>query len=170
MKNYHSFLPCCVLLLFLVLCPSLRADSPLETKMNQMRKSFRELKKAMAAPVEADKQKYLVWVADLKSATEASKSIEPEKASNVPADQKTAFLEEYRNKMDELADEIDSLGRQSKRGSGMRRKPTWHRSIKFNAKGIRNIDRRVTSINFQFRESCWNLWMVSFQNPHYPNI
>jgi len=111
MKNYHSFLPCCVLLLFLVLCPSLRADSPLETKMNQMRKSFRELKKAMAAPVEADKQKYLVWVADLKSATEASKSIEPEKASNVPADQKTAFLEEYRNKMDELADEIDSLGK-----------------------------------------------------------
>jgi len=65
----------------------------------------------MAAPVEADKQKYLVWVADLKSATEASKSIEPEKASNVPADQKTAFLEEYRNKMDELADEIDSLGK-----------------------------------------------------------
>jgi predicted nucleotidyltransferase len=27
--------------------------------MNQMRKSFRELKKAMAAPVEVDKQKYL---------------------------------------------------------------------------------------------------------------
>ena len=57
----------------------IHADSPLEMKMNQMRKSFRELKKAMAAPVEADKQKYLVWVADLKSATEASKTMEPEK-------------------------------------------------------------------------------------------
>jgi soluble cytochrome b562 len=79
--------------------------------MNQMRKSFRELKKAMVSPVEADKQKYLAWVADLKSATEASKSIEPEKTSKVPADQKTAFLEGYRNKMDELADEIDSLGK-----------------------------------------------------------
>jgi hypothetical protein len=42
--------------------------------MNQMRKSFRELKKSMVAPVEADKQAYLSWVADLKSAAEASKS------------------------------------------------------------------------------------------------
>ena len=76
-----------------------------------MRKSFRELKIAMAAPVEADKQKYLSWVADLKSAAEASKSLEPEKTSKVPADQKTAFLEGYKNKIDELADEIDSLGK-----------------------------------------------------------
>ena len=65
----------------------------------------------MSSPVEADKQKYLVWVTDLKSAAEASKSLEPEKTSKVPADQKTAFLEGYRNKMDELADEIDSLGK-----------------------------------------------------------
>jgi len=79
--------------------------------MNQMRKSFRELKKAMVAPVEADKQKYLSWVADLKSAAEASKSLEPVKASHIPADQKTAFLEGYRSKMDELADDIDSLGK-----------------------------------------------------------
>ena len=79
--------------------------------MNQMRKSFRELKIAMSSPVEADKQKYLVWVADLKSAAEASKSLEPEKTSKVRADQKTAFLEGYKNKIDELADEIDSLGK-----------------------------------------------------------
>ena len=79
--------------------------------MNQMRKSFRELKIAMSSPVEADKQKYLAWVADLKSAAEASKTMEPEKTSKIPADQKTAFLEGYRNKMDELADEIDSLGK-----------------------------------------------------------
>jgi len=111
MKNHRVLLPYCTLLLFYFLCPSLHADSQLEKKMNQMRKIFRELKKAMAAPVEADKQKYLSWVADLKSAAEASKSLEPEKTSKVPADQKTAFLEGYRNKMDELADEIDSLGK-----------------------------------------------------------
>ncbi|NBT48112.1 MAG: hypothetical protein EBT07_09920 [Actinobacteria bacterium] len=111
MKTYHSFLPCFTLLLFLSLCPKIHADSPLETKMNQMRRSFRELKKAMSAPVEADKQKYLSWVADLKSASDASKTMEPEKTSHVPADQKTAFLEGYRNKMDELTDEIDSLGK-----------------------------------------------------------
>jgi len=111
MKNYQQFLSFCALVLFCFLCPSLHADSSLETKMNQMRKSFRELKKAMAAPVEADKQKYLSWVADLKSASEASKAMEPEKTSNVPTDQKKAFLEGYRNKMDELVDEIDSLGK-----------------------------------------------------------
>jgi soluble cytochrome b562 len=110
MKNHPVLMPLCALL-FIVPCPGLHADSPLETKMNQMRKSFRELKKAMVAPVEADKQKYLSWVADLKSATEASKALEPEKTSHVPADQKTAFLEGYRNKMEELADEIDSLGK-----------------------------------------------------------
>jgi soluble cytochrome b562 len=111
MKNRQQFLPYFALLLFLPLCPMLHADSPLETKMNQMRKSFRELKKAMAAPVEADKQKYLSWVADLKSATEASKTLEPEKTAHIPADQKTAFLEGYKNKMDELVEEIDSLGK-----------------------------------------------------------
>jgi soluble cytochrome b562 len=111
MKSHQRHLSFCAFFLFLVLCPGLHADSPLETKMNQMRISFRELKKAMAAPVEADKQKYLSWVADLKSASEASKAMEPEKTSKVPADQKTAFLEGYRNKMDELADEIDSLGK-----------------------------------------------------------
>jgi soluble cytochrome b562 len=110
MKNYQRFLSSS-LLLFCFICPSLHADSPLETKMNQMRKSFRELKKAMAAPVEADKQKYLSWVADLKSATEASKTLEPEKTSSIPIEQKTAFLDGYKNKMDELSDEIDSLGK-----------------------------------------------------------
>jgi soluble cytochrome b562 len=110
MKNYQRFLSSS-LLLFCFICPSLHADSPLETKMNQMRKSFRELKKAMAAPVGADKQKYLSWVADLKSATEASKTLEPEKTSSIPIEQKTAFLDGYKNKMDELSDEIDSLGK-----------------------------------------------------------
>jgi soluble cytochrome b562 len=111
MKHFQRFFSSCALLLICFLCPSLYADSLLEKKMNQMRKSFRELKKAMASPVEADKQKYLMWVADLKSATDASKSLEPEKTSKVSVDEKTAFLEGYRNKMDELADEIDSLGK-----------------------------------------------------------
>jgi len=111
MKNHKQLLPYSVLLLFLALSPRIQADSPLETKMSQMRKSFRELKKAMSAPIEADKQKYLSWVADLKSSSEASKALQPEKTSNVPVDQKTAFLVGYRNKMEELIDEIDSLGK-----------------------------------------------------------
>jgi soluble cytochrome b562 len=78
--------------------------------MNQMKRSFRELKKAMEAPVEADKQKYLGWVADLKKAAEESKTLEPEKTERVPAEQKTAFLEGYRSKMEEMIGQIDQLG------------------------------------------------------------
>lgn len=111
MKSYQGLLLACFLLLFLAPCPRLQADSPLEKKMNQMRKSFRELKKAMVAPVETDKKKYLAWVADLKSGAEASETLEPEKASKIPADQKAAFLEGYKNKMEELVDEIDALGK-----------------------------------------------------------
>jgi len=44
------------LFLFLVLCPKLQEDSLLEARMNQMRKIFRELKKAMSAPTDADKR------------------------------------------------------------------------------------------------------------------
>jgi soluble cytochrome b562 len=89
---------------------ALQADTPLEKRMNQMKRSFRELKKAMEAPVEADKQKYLGWVADLKKAAEESKTLEPEKTERVPAEQKTAFLEGYRSKMEEMIGQIDQLG------------------------------------------------------------
>ena len=89
---------------------ALQADTPLEKRMNQMKRSFRELKKAMEAPVEADRQKYLGWVADLKQAAEESKTLEPEKTERVPAEQKTAFLEGYRSKMEEMIGQIDQLG------------------------------------------------------------
>ena len=89
---------------------ALRADTPLEKRMNQMRKSFKELKKAMEAPVEVDKQKYLGWVADLKKAAEESKTLEPEKTEKVPADEQKAFLEGYRSKMEEMIGQIDQLG------------------------------------------------------------
>ena len=52
-----------------------------------------------------------MWETDLKTAIEESKALEPEKASNIPTDQKTAFLKSYKNKMDELVDEIVSLER-----------------------------------------------------------
>ncbi|NDF17338.1 MAG: hypothetical protein EB079_05165, partial [Verrucomicrobia bacterium] len=58
------------LLLALLSGSVVHADSPLEKQMNRMRRSFKELKKAMEAPVEADKPKYLGWVADLKKASE----------------------------------------------------------------------------------------------------
>ncbi len=89
---------------------ALQADTPLEKRMNQMKRSFRELKKAMEAPVEADRQKYLGGVADLKRAAEEPKTLEPEKTERVPAEQKTAFLEGYRSKMEEMIGQIDQLG------------------------------------------------------------
>ena len=102
---------CPVFLAALAFCFSVHADSPLEKQMNQMRRSFKELKKAMDAPVEADKQKYLGWVADLKKASEEAKTMEPEKTEKVPADQQKAFLEGYRSKMEESIELTDELGK-----------------------------------------------------------
>ena len=89
----------------------LQADSPLEIQMNKMRRSFKELKKAMEAPVEADKQRYLGWVADLKKASEAAKTMEPEKTEKIPADQQKTFLEGYQSKMEESIELTDELGK-----------------------------------------------------------
>ena len=100
-----------VLFLFGPPVDSLHADSPLEERMNRMRRSFKELKKAMEAPVEAEKQKYLGWVADLKKAAEESKTLEPEKTEKIPAGEQKAFLDGYRSKMEELIGQIDQLGR-----------------------------------------------------------
>ena len=69
------------------------------------------MKKAMEAPVEADKAKYLEWVADLKKASEEAKAMEPEKTEKIPADDQKVFLEGYRNKMDELVELTDELGK-----------------------------------------------------------
>jgi soluble cytochrome b562 len=103
-------IPFFAFLLSVALGQAVQADTPLEKQMNQMRRSFKELKKAMEAPVEADKQKYLGWVADLKKAAGESKTLEPEKTEKVPADEQKAFLEGYRSKMEEMIGQIDQLG------------------------------------------------------------
>ncbi len=103
-------IPFFAFLLSVALGQAVQADTPLEKQMNQMRRSFKELKKAMEAPVEADKQKYLGWVADLKKAAEESKTLEPEKTEKIPAGEQKAFLDGYRSKMEELIGQIDQLG------------------------------------------------------------
>ena len=104
-------IPLLAILLSVALGQALQADSPLEKQMNQMRRSFKELKKAMEAPVEADKQKYLGWVADLKKASEEAKTMEPEKTEKVPAGEQKAFLDGYRGKMEESIELTDELGK-----------------------------------------------------------
>ncbi len=86
--------------------------------MNKMRRSFKDLKKAMEAPVEADKPKYLGWVADLKKASEEAKAMEPEKAEKIPEDQRKVFLEGYRSKMEESIELTDELGKAIEREMG----------------------------------------------------
>lgn len=104
-------IPFFAFLLSVALGQAVQADTPLEKQMNQMRRSFKELKKAMEAPVEADKPKYLGWVADLKTASEKAKTMEPEKTEKIPEDQKKAFLEGYRSKMEESIELTDELGK-----------------------------------------------------------
>ncbi|MBU3664793.1 MAG: hypothetical protein FGM15_02800 [Chthoniobacterales bacterium] len=88
---------------------TLRAGTELESEMKHMKDAYRGLKTAMEAPVEADKQTYLDLAAKLKDAAVAAKELKPEKLSEIPADQQAAFLESYRQQVDELIKLTDSL-------------------------------------------------------------
>lgn len=85
------------------------ADSPLEAKMEKMKRAFRGLRTALEAPVDADKDKYVSLAEDLRAASVASKEYEPEKTDEIPADKRAEFLAGYRQSMDDLIALIDQL-------------------------------------------------------------
>lgn len=96
-------------LLFVAGLSCVYADSPLESKMDKMRRAFRELRTAMEAPVDADKDKYVAMADQLRAASVAAKEYEPGKTSEIPQDKRAAFLAGYRQSMDDLIALIDQL-------------------------------------------------------------
>lgn len=87
----------------------LRADSPLETQMDEMKYAFRGLRTGLQEPVDADKDKYVSLAEQLRDAAVKSKDYEPEKTGNIPADKRAEFLEGYRQSIDDLIALIDQL-------------------------------------------------------------
>lgn len=87
----------------------LRAGTALEGKMKSMKDSYRALKTAMEAPVDADKAKYLALAAKLKDSALAARDLKPQKLSEIPADQQAAFLQSFRQEIDKLVKLGDEL-------------------------------------------------------------
>lgn len=102
-------LPALVLALLAVSILPLHAGTALEGKMKSMKDSYRALKTAMDAPVDADKAKYLALATKLKDSAVAARDLKPQKLSEIPADQQAAFLDSYKKEMDKLIKLVDEL-------------------------------------------------------------
>lgn len=85
---------------------SLRAagkeETPLGEQMDKMKRDFKGLRKALEAPVDADKAKYVKLAANFRAAAEASKKFDPAKTETLPKAQQAAFVAEYHQAMDKL--------------------------------------------------------------------
>lgn len=97
------------LLLAIALVAPLHADSPLEKKMETMKRAFKELKVGLQDPAKADKAKLIAAADKLRQAAVDSKNYEPEKTKEIPADKRAEFLAGYKQEMDELIEQIDEL-------------------------------------------------------------
>lgn len=112
----HALFAFCVALLAIAGTHCAHADSPLESKMEKMKRAFRGLRTAMEAPVDADKSKYVAMADDLRAASVASKDYEPEKTREIPQDKRAEFLAGYRQSIDDLIVLIDQLKTQLEAG------------------------------------------------------
>lgn len=77
--------------------------------MKSMKDSYRALKTAMEAPVDADKAKYLALATKLKDSVVAARDLKPQKLAEIPADKQAEFLDSYKKEMDRLAELVDEL-------------------------------------------------------------
>ena len=86
-----------------------RADSPLELSMKQMKKAYKELSTDLEKPLDSEKGNYVTLAETLKSSAQKARDLVPEAAAELPADKKAAMVKSYRESMDDLITGIDSL-------------------------------------------------------------
>jgi soluble cytochrome b562 len=84
--------------------------------MDAMRDAFRNIKAALQAPSDADKQKYGGYVDTLIAAATQAKNFEPEKTSTLPEADRAQFLADYRQSMDALIALFEQLKSQLSAG------------------------------------------------------
>lgn len=82
-------------------------DTPLTKEMKTMNKSLRALKKQVADATKKDDN--LALVATIKKSLDAAAKLEPAKTKEVPAAEKTAYLDKYKAQMTDLAKTYDEL-------------------------------------------------------------
>ena len=82
-------------------------DTPLAKEMTGMNKSLRMLKRQVADP--AKKADNLALVAKIKGHVDAALKLEPAKTKDVPAADKPAYLEKFKQELTELKKTYDDL-------------------------------------------------------------
>lgn len=100
MRSLHA-----TILVALAVCAipfQLRAETPLGTQMDVMKGAFRNIRAALQAPSDADKEKYVAYVDTLIAAAAKAKEFEPEKTAKIPEAERVQFLADYRQSMDAL--------------------------------------------------------------------
>ena len=87
--------------------PTKEEDTELAKKMHVIGKSFRKLKNQVADP--AQNADSLELVAAMLGAAKDSLALTPEKAADVPADQKAKFVDDYKAGVQTLIDKLGKL-------------------------------------------------------------
>jgi vacuolar-type H+-ATPase subunit E/Vma4 len=82
-------------------------DTPLTKEMTAMNKSLRMLKRQVADP--AKKQDNLALVGKIKGNVDAALKLEPSKIKDVPAADKPAYLEKFRQQLNDLKKTYDDV-------------------------------------------------------------
>lgn len=70
--------------------------------MDVMKVAFRNIRAALQAPSDADREKYAGDVDTLIAAAGKAKEFEPEKTAKIPEGERAQFLADYRQSMDAL--------------------------------------------------------------------
>jgi len=100
LRPFHT-----AILIMLAVCAvpfQLRSETPLGTQMDLMRDAFRNIKAALQAPSDADKQEYGGYVDTLIAAATQAKNFEPENTSTLAEADRAQFLADYRQSIDAL--------------------------------------------------------------------
>ncbi len=87
----------------------IQADTPLEKKMDQMNKAYKELSKSLKNPVEGNKNNYQKLAEQIRDLMKESGKLSPEKTEMIPADQRAAFIEGYQKAVNQSVATLDSL-------------------------------------------------------------
>ena len=82
-------------------------DTPLAQEMKTMNKNLRTLKKQVANASLKDAN--LKLIAEIKKTIAASMKLEPAKTKDVPAAEKAAYIEKYKQQMTDLAKTYDEI-------------------------------------------------------------
>jgi soluble cytochrome b562 len=87
--------------------PSDDKDTDLEVRMKKMGKAFRQLRKQVADP--AQNASSLDLVATILAASKEAADFTPQKADDIPADQRDKFIADYKAGIKALQDKLASL-------------------------------------------------------------